>query len=866
MASVGLPSVLVWRGMQSRAHCLPALMLDAVRDESPLATHRVSVCLSQLAALAVYVRAARLSLYCRECNKLLVLFGQQDSRRTTLAPILLSAAVRVAHSLGSPLRCLIDSGNLDELRQARGVRTIDQITNPHSAAWAVPRLKAILRKQLVRAHYTLAGASSCSELDTVPALPNSFVRLNRVAALCLGEVLIQSVNEAASYQPICMQILRLELCCDEQSGRRPPQTFSAMQSLFLELSMQQLLRGLRREIRALIQQEERQGGISPESSLLMFHRVNACCDFMSARQGQLIAKISVSAQQLALHLCCWAQQEREASALLCLCVLALERHLDIAIAVLQERRPFEHTDMRLARKVQHFIRTHRRRLRAAYALPGSRSRELAYVELQGIHYGFRKSLKNYKKAQVIRAVEDDFFHALIRFKGIALYMGEMALYELLWNLREVLVLAIERKLLLTKNLIAVLPRLSAYGLRSIKQKRRELGYDTRILSILSEELRTQRQITLSKIHLRDHRISLPASQGRGRKKDQRSITTTQLPSFLAKNIRALIADPVAIYRCQSAQEFGGLSRVVILELTLLTRGARALQVERVAALSEVLLEVYRALNGLSELPERGTLKLNLQGAHGCLRLALNQAAARQKVCDVRPTIVALYHFLECLHRVPSHSPDSIQAAQSAVNSLAADMRAFADVFASALNQDREWRYSLAQEQLQRLLAATRRLQEDLAANGMTDIARWGPSLVSVVGRYSNERGKPARLKLYLDDFAAERAVVQRLQSPLQSLLCLMIEHSVEGAAQRRAVGKPDTASLTMRATHTGAELSVSVEDDGAGLTLSQIARVAEEIAIIGGSLNLSSEATGGSQVSVNIACVSVRWDIASKSL
>lgn len=862
MVSVGLPSVALWQGMQGRANALPLFMLEALQDTSGLPMQRVRAALRDLAAAAHFVQATRLALYCRECDKLLELYAQQDGVRATIAPVLLRAALRAAASLSSPMRCLIDSANLDELRHARGADAVARTATVHSALWTTPRLKTLLRRRLLHAHYSLGDASKNGRACTQAAQPNSFPSLIRVAALWTGEALLEGVDHAANFQQTCMQILRLELCCQEQSEGSVPRTLCAMRRLYLEASTQRFLRGLRKELRVLIQKAEQPHGVSIERSLWAFHRVNAGCALLRTSQVQAIAKISVSGQQLALHLRCWAQRECEASSLLCLCILALERHLDIAIAVLRQRRPRERADMRLQRRVQFFIRTHRRRLRAAYAVPVKSVSGLAQEELRDIHRGFRRSLRLCTQAPV----EDEFFHALIRFKSISLYMGELALYELLWNLRELVVLAIESKVLLTKTVLGLLPRLTAYCLRSFIRGRVELGYDTRLINSLSEALRAQRQVMLLKSVRRENKISLPARQRHGKKKGQHSIGTTALPSYLARNIRSLIADPVAIYHCRCAQQFTGISRELVLELTLVARGARALQVERVAALSEVLLEIYRALNALTALPEQGLLKRNLQGAHRCLRLALNRAAARQQVCDVRPTIAELYHFLECLHQAPAHSPDSLQATLSAVNVLAADMRGFADVFASVSSHGRGGRYHLAGEQLQGLLAATRRLQEDLSENTMINIARWRQPLTIAVGRCSNEWGKHARLELFLDEIEAARALVQQSQAPLERVLCLMIEHSIEGLAQRRGAGKPDSACLRVRAAHAGDALRVTLEDDGKGLSASQLAGVTEQVGALGGSLSLENAAVSGSLVSVIIPCASVRWDIASKSL
>lgn len=135
-----------------------------------------------------------------------------------------------------------------------------------------------------------------------------------------------------------------------------------------------------------------------------------------------------------------------------------------------------------------------------------------------------------------------------------------------------------------------------------------------------------------------------------------------------------------------------------------------------------------------------------------------------------------------------------------------------------------------------------------------------------MGRYSNELGKPTRLELGLDDIQAPRELVQQAQSPMQRLLCLMIEYSVESLTQRRYAGKPDSARLFIKATHSGALLRVTLEDDGAGLNLTQIASVAKEVRELKGSLSLVEEGGSGTHISLNMPCASVRWDIASKSL
>lgn len=864
MASVWLPSIIVLVNMRRRADRLPSLMAEAVQDNSPSVTQRAIACLYELSVLAGFAQHPQFALYCNECQKLLRLYQLKSSQQRLLSPILLGAAIRVSNALQNPSCCQIDSANLNELRLARGANAVEAIARESNMPWPVPLLKKILQKQLLRAHYTLEDGANISEYPSEKVQHNDFFGLNRVAAQWLGNALLRSVEDVPKQQQTCMQILRLELVCTKEGNASPPIDYSSMKVHFMRLSIEKYLSGLGAHIRELLQSIER--GTKPNILvfLQLFYEVAACCQLLRTQKMQSTYKVCSGGQQLALHLRCWEDGESEGKTLLCLCMLTLERHIECARAEQNGHRPHERSELRLQRKVLHFIRTHRKRLRSSYAVPIAGVDVGAHKEMMFIHETLWNKLNNDKKSQETHAISDEYFHAVIRFKAIALCRAQMGLYELLCNLREFLVLTIESQIVFTKYLAQLLVRLSAFSLRSFKQGRRELGYDSRLINTLSEQLRVQRPALLVKRNAREKLINLPRK--RGKKRDNNLISTDALPVFLAKNVRISTTDYTAIYRCETSEEFARLSSATLLELTFLSRGARALQVDRVAALSEALLAVYRSLNACSMLPQNSRIDEPLSEAHRCLRLALNQAAARQNVCDVRPVIGSLYHVLESLHQTPENAPHSLQIALKTVNSLAADMRTFEDLFASVANRGQDSRKQLAQEQLQRIMVAARQLQEDLSATSQVCIARWGPDLINAVGRYSNERNKAAQLELGLAGVRAARALVQKLLLPLQTLLALLIEFSIESPAQRCGAGKSASAKLMVRARRVGSELVVDIQDDGVGLEASHLEGVSAQVHALGGSLSLAPMSTNGSRIRLKIAAESPHWDIAAKPL
>ena len=79
-------------------------------------------------------------------------------------------------------------------------------------------------------------------------------------------------------------------------------------------------------------------------------------------------------------------------------------------------------------------------------------------------------------------------------------------------------------------------------------------------------------------------------------------------------------------------------------------------------------------------------------------------------------------------------------------------------------------------------------------------------------------GKEVRLDLRCDDCEVDVAVADALRGPLAHLIRNAIDHGIEGAAARRAAGKPSVGTVTLAARHEGSHLLVELSDDGAGLS------------------------------------------------
>jgi two-component system chemotaxis sensor kinase CheA len=81
---------------------------------------------------------------------------------------------------------------------------------------------------------------------------------------------------------------------------------------------------------------------------------------------------------------------------------------------------------------------------------------------------------------------------------------------------------------------------------------------------------------------------------------------------------------------------------------------------------------------------------------------------------------------------------------------------------------------------------------------------------------SAELGKPLELITAGEETELDKTVIEQLADPLVHLIRNAADHGLEDAATRMAAGKPAAGSLRLSAAHAGAEVVITLADDGAG--------------------------------------------------
>ncbi len=78
----------------------------------------------------------------------------------------------------------------------------------------------------------------------------------------------------------------------------------------------------------------------------------------------------------------------------------------------------------------------------------------------------------------------------------------------------------------------------------------------------------------------------------------------------------------------------------------------------------------------------------------------------------------------------------------------------------------------------------------------------------------------------------DKTMIERLADPLVHLIRNSVDHGLESAEARVSAGKPVKGTVRLSAVYSGAEVTISVTDDGAGLDAERIRRKAEEQGLI----------------------------------
>ena len=125
--------------------------------------------------------------------------------------------------------------------------------------------------------------------------------------------------------------------------------------------------------------------------------------------------------------------------------------------------------------------------------------------------------------------------------------------------------------------------------------------------------------------------------------------------------------------------------------------------------------------------------------------------------------------------------------------------------------------------LERLVAE---LQQSVVALRVLPLQAAFQRFPRLVREMASALAKPARLMIEGATTEADKTIVAAISEPLLHVIRNSLDHGLEPAADRAALGKPAIATIHLRAMRQGEHIVIEVEDDGRGVDLDRVRAVA----------------------------------------
>lgn len=106
---------------------------------------------------------------------------------------------------------------------------------------------------------------------------------------------------------------------------------------------------------------------------------------------------------------------------------------------------------------------------------------------------------------------------------------------------------------------------------------------------------------------------------------------------------------------------------------------------------------------------------------------------------------------------------------------------------------------------------------------------------------SGELGKPLEFVTTGEETELDKTMIERLADPLVHIIRNAVDHGLENPDKRGAAGKSAKGTVKLTAIHTGAEVAISISDDGAGLDVERIRAKAEEQGLVAPDAKLTDQ-------------------------
>lgn len=134
---------------------------------------------------------------------------------------------------------------------------------------------------------------------------------------------------------------------------------------------------------------------------------------------------------------------------------------------------------------------------------------------------------------------------------------------------------------------------------------------------------------------------------------------------------------------------------------------------------------------------------------------------------------------------------------------------------------------------------TSELQKTAMSMRMVPIRQTFQKMTRLVRDLSKKSGKLVDLVMEGEETEIDRNMVDSIYDPLVHMMRNSVDHGVQKAAEREAVGKPGKGTVKLSAYHKGGNIIIEIHDDGQGLNTDKIRAKAIERGLMSASDNVT---------------------------
>ena len=131
-------------------------------------------------------------------------------------------------------------------------------------------------------------------------------------------------------------------------------------------------------------------------------------------------------------------------------------------------------------------------------------------------------------------------------------------------------------------------------------------------------------------------------------------------------------------------------------------------------------------------------------------------------------------------------------------------------------------FSQITEAVDQLSRVSQNLQQGVLETRMVPVGPLFSRFRRVIRDLSHEHNKDVQLVIRGENTELDKRMIDELGDPLLHLIRNSIDHGLESPDQRRQSGKPAAGTIVLEASHSGNNVFVSIQDDGAGINVEKV--------------------------------------------